>query len=327
MKKLHTICFIGSDKNAGKTTAFNFIYAKLGKKKINTILLSIGVNGEDFDSLENHIKPKIVIKKDDYFITEQNRVKGLDGLYDVVKIFSPPNFKKIYILSRAHGNLPIVLEGPNEKHEILKIKEFLGSYFDQANILLDGSIDRQFIASEEISDEFYFSLLITERLEQIKKIKNLIRPLAYEVVVPPIKSFIKKHSGDQEKTIIFDESLNIIYKGLEISFLDKNLLTQLKKNATKKIYIYLNGALTNHLWEMLSPFKNLTLILNSFTQELISHLPQFKENSIKKLLLNQVKLSGIFLREETSKKSDIFLPENVPVYNLFREEAFDEVRI
>jgi len=281
MKKLHTICFIGSDKNAGKTTAFNFIYAKLGKKKINTILLSIGVNGEDFDSLENHIKPKIVIKKDDYFITEQNRVKGLDGLYDVVKIFSPPNFKKIYILSRAHGNLPIVLEGPNEKHEILKIKEFLGSYFDQANILLDGSIDRQFIASEEISDEFYFSLLITERLEQIKKIKNLIRPLAYEVVVPPIKSFIKKHSGDQEKTIIFDESLNIIYKGLEISFLDKNLLTQLKKNATKKIYIYLNGALTNHLWEMLSPFKNLTLILNSFTQELISHLPQFKENSIK----------------------------------------------
>jgi len=327
MKKLHTICFIGSDKNAGKTTAFNFVYAKLGIKKINTVLLSIGVNGEDFDSLENHIKPKIVVKKGDYFVTEQNRLKELDGLYDIVKIFSPPNFKKIYVLSCTHGNLPVVLEGPNEKEEILKIKEFIGSYFDQANILLDGSIDRQFIASEEISDEFYFSLLITQRLEQIKKIKNLIRPLTYDVVIPQIKSFIKKISSDRYKTIIFDESLNIIYKGLEISFLDKNLLIKLKENAAKKIYIYLNGALTNHLWEILSPFKNLTLILDSFTQEMISNIPQFKDDTIKKLLLNKVKLSGIFLREETSKKSDIFLPENVPVYNLFREEALDEVRI
>ena len=327
MKKLHTICFIGSDKNAGKTTAFNFVYAKLGKPQINTVLLSIGVNGEDFDSLENHIKPKIVVKKDDYFVTEQNRLKGLDGLFDVVKIFSPPNFKKIFVLSRAQGNLHIVREGPNEKQEILKIKEFIGNYFKEVSILLDGSIDRQFIASAEISDEFYFSLLITQRLEQIKKIKNLIRPLTYEVVSFKIKSFIQKNLNDLDKTIIFDESLKIIYKSLEISFLDKNLLPQLKENATKKIYIYLNGALTNHLWEMLFPFKNLTLILNSFTQELISNIPQYKEDTIKKLLLNKIKLSGIFLREETSKKSDIFLPENVPVYNLFREEALDEVRI
>ena len=327
MKKLHTICFIGSDKNAGKTTAFNFVYAKLGKQKTNTVLLSIGVNGEDLDSLEHHIKPKIVVKKDDYFITEQNRLNGLEGRYNIVKIFSPPNFKKIYVLSCAHIDLPIVLEGPNEKKEILKIKEFIRSYFKDASILLDGSIDRQFIASEEISDEFYFSLLITQRQQQIKKIKNLLRPLSYEVVSLKIKTFIQKNLNDLDKTIIFDVSFNIIYKSMEISFLDRNLLPLLKDHASKKIYIYLNGALTSRLEEMLSPFKNLTLILDSFTQELLSNMPPFKENSIKKLLSNQVKLSGIFLREETPKKSGIILPKNVPVYNLFREEALDEIRI
>jgi len=40
---MKTFSFIGSNKNAGKTTAFNYVFREFYQKKIETIVTSIGI--------------------------------------------------------------------------------------------------------------------------------------------------------------------------------------------------------------------------------------------------------------------------------------------
>ena len=49
---METLAFIGSDKNAGKTTVFNFVYQKMHAADTMVCLTSIGINGEPVDTYE-----------------------------------------------------------------------------------------------------------------------------------------------------------------------------------------------------------------------------------------------------------------------------------
>ena len=119
---LKTICFIGSDKSAGKTTAMNLVYKKIKKQNNSPIILSsIGINGESYDSLESIPKPKITIHSQDYFISEAHHLKEHLGKYKILEVFGPPHFKKNYILAKASIKFTPVLEGPNEKNEYIKM--------------------------------------------------------------------------------------------------------------------------------------------------------------------------------------------------------------
>ncbi len=156
---MQTYSFIGADKNAGKTTMLNFVYDRLYKDHKRICLTSIGINGEEKDNYEGHPKPRIKIKKNSFFITQKDHLTDLPGFYQTEKIFTQPTYKDTFILGKALFDLSLVLEGPNEKREILKIKEELPK---NLLLLIDGSIDRQFLGDPTISDAFYFAISIDQ---------------------------------------------------------------------------------------------------------------------------------------------------------------------
>ncbi len=69
---MKTLTFIGSDKNAGKTTAFNFVYKKLQNahcQSARICMTSTGISGEAEDKFTGRNKPFVDIFKNTYFIT------------------------------------------------------------------------------------------------------------------------------------------------------------------------------------------------------------------------------------------------------------------
>lgn len=320
---MKTFSFIGSDKNAGKTTSFNFIVSQLKNSKI--CLTSIGINGEFFDSLENHSKPAIVIPRGALFVTTPEQLKSHPGTYEILEFLHTPLFSKNFVLAKALDSKEFILEGPNQKNEILILKNLLKSQYPDITLLIDGSIDRQFLGHPLVSDGFYFSLLISNKTEQREKAKNLLFPLRFNVVKNEIKDMIEKFKKDETRSLLFINN-KICHEGREIPSIDKELNQKIRHqilNDTHKKILYLNGALTKPFYHELAPCKNLILVLDNFTLfQNISSDPQKRNKFLPEIyLLFPLQLNGIFFKEEQGNHSSINfeIPQNVPQYNIFRE--------
>ncbi len=320
---MKTFSFIGSDKNAGKTTTFNFVVSQF--KNSLLCLTSIGINGEFFDSLENHAKPAIIIPRDALFVTAIEQLKNHPGAYEILDFFHPPLFSTNFVLAKALESREFILEGPNQKSEILNLKEILKRRFPTVTLLIDGSIDRQFLGHPLVSDAFYFSLLLSNRTEQKEKARDLLLPLKFSLINDETKKLIENFKRDELRSLlIFNKQM--IYEGRESPSLDKELEQKLRlplSEGTNKKILYLNGALNKSLYRELSSRKDLILVLDNFTlfQNITSdpHKLSLFQPSI--FLLHPLKINGIFLKEEQGHHSSVNLeiPPNIPQYNIYRE--------
>lgn len=320
---MKTFSFIGSDKNAGKTTSFNFVVSQL--KKSPLCLTSIGINGEFFDSLENHKKPAIVVPKGALFVTTTDQLKSHPGSYSIVEFLHPPHFSKLFVIAKALENRAFILEGPNQKSEILSLKNRLEKMLPEITLLIDGSIDRQFLGHPSVSDGFYFSLLISERAEQREKAKDLLIPLRFPLISEEEKSFILTHRQEETRSFLFHEG-KILYQGKEIPTIDKELEQKIRiaiPEGSNKKFLYLNGALNRTLYRELATRKDLVLILDNFTlfQNISSEQNKLNLFHPPIFLFHPLKTLGVFLKEEfvVHNSFSFEIPSQIPLYNLYRE--------
>ncbi|MDM8550495.1 hypothetical protein QUF72_10470 [Desulfobacterales bacterium HSG2] len=326
---MKTFSFIGSDKNAGKTTALNFVYRRLWEiagTETRVCLTSIGINGEEIDMYEGHPKPRIRIYKNSCFVTAGEHLRGHTGKYEICFSFS--DFNKLYILGKCLSDFHIVVEGPNNKQEMLRLKTILKDIFPKTCLLIDGSVDRQFLAHPDISDAFYFALLVSDRKEQLQKAKDLLSSLSFPVCSAYEKSFLKAARKQDTKSLLTDENHQVLYHGNKIPSLDADLKNACLKYKNANHFLYLNGALSKSLFTFLSPFRHLNIVLDNFT---LYQNVSVRENHGRRfapeiLLLHPVTVRKIFLKQDTraqDKTNMLTIPGNIPFHNLFREDPHE----
>lgn len=317
---MKTIGFLGSDKNAGKTTVLRFIANRLRSEGHQLILCSIGINGEAHDSYEGTSKPEIQVEKGDLFVTSPNNLLGSIGTYQILYRLEPPEFPKSYCICRALMPTNIVLEGPNSRTTLSRMKAIIGGLITgPCFLLLDGSIDRQFMGHPALCDSFYFSLLITNRVSQQTKAQQLLRPLQLPVANDRTHAYITKYLCEETRYMLFTHEGKLLHHGFDPPFMDPSLKASLTQFPNQIVVLYLAGALTKGLSDFLSPFKRLTIILDNFTQYLRVFVQDKNRQFHPRLeLLHPFTLRGIFLKEDGSNK--LSLPSGIPVFNLFRED-------
>jgi hypothetical protein len=193
--------------------------------------------------------------------------------------------------------------------------------------LIDGSIDRQFLAHPAVSDAFYFALLVSTRKEQVQKTEDLLFSLSLKACSQRLRTSLKAYLEEDTKSLLLGERSELLYESKKIPFLDRNLHSQCLAYKQRTCFLYLNGALTTSLYTLLAPHSNLTVILDNFTlyQNIAVHDNRGKTFRPRLLILNPVEVKRIFVKQETSRYA-LSVPENISVYNLFRED-FHEVRI
>lgn len=330
---MRTIAFIGSDKNAGKTTALNFVYRRLSNETSNpnTVCInSIGINGEEVDYFDGKPKPSIVLHPGSYFITTLEHVSDFQDRFELIESLAPPVFSKPYILARCTQSFAAVIEGPNCRSETAALKELIQNSLPVDYLLIDGSTDRQFLGDSSISDGFFFSLLLSEEREQLQRAHDLLYPLGLSDCPHTFKSAITEYRQLDTKSMLLSMDHELDYLGNEIPFLDNQLKAHCQQNSQdKQGLLYLNGALSRSLAKFLAPFEHLSVVLDNFLlyQNIFSDSAQDIEFKPKLYLLHPVNLLAIFTRLHTSHVDHhdrimemIEFPNEAPVYNLFEEE-------
>lgn len=321
-----TISFIGSDKNAGKTTVFNHIYEEYQKIMPNhpVCVTSTGISGETIDAFYGHSKPSVVLLKNSYFINAQEHIEHKKNSYEIIHRFTGGAFMKEYILAKCIENFQVILEGPNNKKESILMRKEVYKHLKEPIFLIDGSVDRQFVAHPDISDSLFFSLLISNNERIMQKSKDLLYPLSIPTCGRTSEALIKKNKSRSTKSILINSNDKVIYQSDSIPFLDSNLKKKCMKNMEDKCVLYLNGALSKSLFSFFTSFNRYSIVLDNFTlyQNISTGLPE-EAFQPKLYLLNRVNINGIFTIEEPGtslKTSGLSLPENVSVHNLFREK-------
>ncbi len=321
-----TRAIIGSDKNAGKTTVLNFIYQQCLEKRI--CLTSIGINGEAQDNFHGHVKPEITIYKGDYFVTAKRWLENHLAKYRIEKIFDLGGSE--FVFARALIDFEIVLEGPNTSEGIITLKNQVRSHLVDGVLLIDGSIDRQFLGQPWICDEFYFALYLPKNKMGRERALQLLNPMKFTMCDEKSRELIKKNNIQGTKSLLISADNNsIAYTGSDIPSLDKILVKNIQTLKGKKL-LYINGALTGRLYDSLSKANGLEVILDNFTQYQNTKTTDYKwgKGNLKISLYHKMNIKRIFLKcqgdenisESNSNNCDII------VNNLFRE-SIDEIRI
>lgn len=321
---MKTYCFIGTDKNAGKTTAFNAVVAERVRKGQTLLLTSIGINGETSDEFDGGVKPGIRVMPGTLFVTAGRRLGAHTGKYDTLATFVPPRFARPLVLGRCTLAFDILLEGPNTGTELALLKrELHGLVPPETLLLIDGSIDRQFLAHPELCDAFYFSVLFSKREPQRRKAEGFLAALAFKGCDPAVADAIGAAKEEATRALLFDGAMNVVHHGRVMPFSDKTLHKALGSLGNKTGLLYLNGALTLSLAEYLAPLSGLALVLDNMTlyqnvspgpSKALCFRPEIR-------LLHTVKVKMIFIREEAPFDRRL-LPANTPVHNLFRDGIY-----
>jgi hypothetical protein len=321
---MKTISFVGSDKNAGKTTSMNHYVDSLlrsGFSPNQICMTSIGLNGELIDEYEFSQKPSILLKKGQYFVTTGRHLINNAGKYETISILVPPHVSQPFVVGKALMEFPLCLEGPNEKTDLLKLKAKLQELLELKFLLVDGSIDRQFLANPLISDSFCFSLLLSSRQQQNLKANTLLETIQFKECEKSVKLLIERYLEDNIKTLLISKNDELLHSGIQIPFTDENLKKACLKNKNKDMCLYLNGALSRTLYDFLCPFNHLTVILDNFT--LYQNISTVNKNRIfkpKLQLLNAVSVDKIYINEQDSGHG-IKFPEGIHCTDIYREPA------
>jgi hypothetical protein len=316
---MQVFVFIGSDKNSGKTTAMGFTYARMQVSGEPLILTSVGLNGEDFDHYEGIPKPGPRIFKGDYLVTTPRHLQGQVGKFRILDRYSSPEFRKPLVLAQAKVHQSFVLEGPDDRQDLIRLKAKLKTRFQNSVLLIDGSLDRQFLAHPKITDGIYYSLLISHRKEQIIKAKGFLKALSLPACSVSVKEKLSQALRVPISSIILKPTGEVLYQGQTPPFTDKDLIQGFKTHRDQSCILYLNGALTPSLYKACSLCSKWTVVLDNFTlyQNIFTHSPSQGQFRPSLSLYRLHKLQAIFLKQEDEKRLE--LPKGVPVYNLFRE--------
>lgn len=148
---LRSVSVIGLGKNTGKTFTFNRLIAEASQLGITLAMTTIGLDGEDRDSLLHHDKPQVLLSPGQIVVNA--RALLLDSVLDYEILGTTGIMTPLgeIILARALSGGKTMLAGPGTRHELALVKEKLeGIGVDL--FLVDGAIDRRSLAAPMVTD-------------------------------------------------------------------------------------------------------------------------------------------------------------------------------
>ncbi len=295
--KYKTISIVGMAKNAGKTTALNYLIEEAIDEGMTLGVTSTGRDGETQDLVTGTEKPRVYL--------EENMLVAVPSLlYDLadagLEVLKKTNYSTAIgalLICRVRESGYVQVAGPviNAEQKLL-CQEMLDLGSDL--ILIDGAIDRKTIASPETSDAIILSTgaVLSRKLnkvvEETAHIVNLYRTPELEEGV--IRDAIESNN--------FDDKIMLVNGEGKVKKLD--LATGL--GAAKEIngaidedtkYIYIPGAFTNSVISDISlkNLKKVQFVLKDPTKIFINAMDWgvFRKKGFRVSVLKNIEIAAI----------------------------------
>lgn len=295
--KYKTLSIVGMAKNAGKTTALNYLIEEADDEGIRLGITSTGRDGETTDLVTGTEKPKV-------FLYEDTIVSVPTQLYDMAEAGLEIVKKSQYrtpmgdlLLCRVAESGYVQIAGPVATAHM---KNMCGEMIDMGCelILIDGAIDRKSIASPYTSD----GIILSTGAVLSRSMKTVVEETCHVVSLYSIPELEEGAARDIIENNIEENKIMLLKKDNSPEILD--LATGL--GASRFIddaidddteFVYIPGAFTNSVICDIHPKKlgKVRFILKDPTKIFINLMDwgQLRKKGFKPCVLKNIKVAAV----------------------------------
>jgi hypothetical protein len=295
-QKYKTLSIVGMAKNAGKTTALNYLIEEAMDEGVVLGITSTGRDGESTDLVTGTDKPRV-------FLDAGTIVSVPVKLYELadagLEILSMTNYSTALgqiMICRVAESGYVQIAGPVNTRDHKKMCEEMLA-FGAELILIDGAIDRKSIAAPDTSD----AIILATGAVLSRSIKKVVEETAHIVGLYQLPVL---EDGDAKSLIIKnqDKEKIMLVKGSRLVVLDLKTGLAAGKYLDEAIdeetdYIYIPGALTKSVISEIHPSKMKTVefILKDPTKIFIeaSLWQQLRKKGFTVRVLENIKVAAL----------------------------------
>lgn len=295
-QKYKTISIVGMAKNAGKTTALNYLIEEAMDEGIVLGITSTGRDGESTDLVTGTDKPRVFLDTDTIVSVPTQLYELADAGLEILKMTEYNSSIGQIMLCRVASSGYVQIAGPviNASHQKM-CEEMLE--LGAELVLIDGAIDRKSIAAPGTSD----AIILSTGAVLSRSMKKVIEETAHTVGLYRLpvledgedKDMILEHLGVERPMIVGGGDVRILdlTTGLGAGkFLDGQI-----NESTE--YIYVPGAFTQSVVADINPrkLKNITFILKDPTKIFIDSVSwgQLRKKGLKVKVLENINVAAI----------------------------------
>lgn len=295
--KYKTLSIVGMAKNAGKTTALNYLIEEAIDEGIVLGVTSTGRDGESQDLVTGTEKPRVYLEEDMLVAVPTLLYDLADAGLEVIKKTKYSTAIGELLICRVKDAGYVQVAGPviNAEQKLLcQDMMQLGCSL----ILIDGAIDRKSIASPETSD----AIILSTGAVLSRKMNKVVEETAHVVNLyrtPELEEGIIRDVITQNN---FDDKIMLVNGDGKIRKL--NLITGL--GAAKEIngaidedtrYIYIPGAFTNSVISDISlkNLKQVQFVLKDPTKIFVNAMDWglFRKKGFRVSVLKNIEIAAI----------------------------------
>lgn len=295
-KKYKTLSIVGMAKNAGKTTALNYLIEEADDEGITLGITSTGRDGETQDLVTGTEKPKV-------FLYEDTIVSVPTQLYDLAEAGLEIVRKSEYrtsigdlLLCRVADSGYVQIAGPVATMHTKKMCEEMFEMGCEL-ILIDGAIDRKSIASPETSD----AIILSTGAVLSRSMKKVIEDTAHIIELYSLPEL----EASTARTLIeanMTKDKILIIRGAEVEVLDlttglgaSRFIDEAIDDATD--YVYIPGAFTNSVIADINPskLKRVNFVLKDPTKIFINPMDwgRMRKRKFKVSVMQNIKVAAV----------------------------------
>ena len=294
--KYKTLSIVGMAKNAGKTTALNYLIEEAMDEGIRLGVTSIGRDGETQDLVTGTEKPRIYLDQDPIVTVPTQLYAMADAGMEILKKTRYSTPMGDLLICRVADSGYVQIAGPPAAMDTKRVCEELFGYGCDL-ILIDGAIDRKAIASPETSD----AIILSTGAVLSRNMKKVVEETAHLVSLYSLDELENSPARRQIEENLFQDRILLI-KGEKTVALDLKTGLGGSRFIDEAIdaeteYVYIPGAFTNSVICDISPkkLKQVRFVLKDPTKIFINAMDwgKLRKKGFRVSVLKNIEVAAI----------------------------------
>ena len=252
--KYKTLSIVGMAKNAGKTTALNFLIEEAMDEGVRLGITSTGRDGELIDLVTGTDKPRVYLYDDTIVSVPTQLYDFAEAGLEIMKLSKYRTSIGEILICRVADSGYVQIAGPVA---ISDTKSMCSEMFEMGCdlILIDGAIDRKSIASPETSD----AIILATGAVLSRNLKKVVEETVHIVGLYSLPELEMNQARKQIEENCNEEKIMLIKNG-KLEKLDLKTGLGASKFIDDAIdedteYVYIPGAFTNSVIADIHPLK------------------------------------------------------------------------
>ena len=294
--KYKTLSIVGMAKNAGKTTALNYLIEEADDEGIRLGITSTGRDGETQDLVTGTEKPKVFLYEDTIVSVPTQLYDLADAGLEIIKKSEYRTSIGDLLLCRVADSGYVQIAGPVAT---VHTKKMCQEMFDMGCqlILIDGAIDRKSIASPETSD----AIILSTGAVLSRNLKKVIEDTAHivelyslpELEACTARQLITEHMDEDKIMVIKKDRADIL--DLTTGLVSSRFIDEAIDDDTD--YVYIPGAFTNSVIADINPakLKRVNFVLKDPTKIFINQMDfgQLRKKKFKVSVMKNIEVAAV----------------------------------